>query len=128
MKIIKNSIIPFKGYLAINIFGILFVRSEYAHKLEQEPYRTNVLNHESIHTQQMKDFAWFLPKFIQQYIGGLFFYIIYVFEWLFRLLFTNSNCHKAYRNISFEKEAYNNEKDYNYVDNRLIFAQWRKTQ
>ena len=70
----------------------------------------------------MKDFAWFLPKFIQQYIGGLFFYIIYVFEWLFRLLFTNLNGHKAYRNISFAKEAYSNEKDYNYVDNRLIFA------
>ena len=50
MKIIKNSIIPFKGYLAINIFGILFVRREYAYKLEKEPYRTIVLNHESIHT------------------------------------------------------------------------------
>ena len=34
--------------------------------------------------------------------------------------------HKAYRNISFEKEAYNNEKDLNYIKNRKIFAQWRK--
>ena len=27
---------------------------------------------------------------------------------------------------SFEKEAYNNEKDLNYIQNRKIFAQWRK--
>ena len=51
MKIIKNSIIPFKGYLAINIFGILFVRSEYAYKLELESYKAKVLNHEAIHTE-----------------------------------------------------------------------------
>ena len=51
MKIIKNRIIPFKGYLAINIFGILFVRSEYAYKLELESYKAKVLNHEAIHTE-----------------------------------------------------------------------------
>ena len=28
MKIIRNNIIPFKGYKAINLFGILFVRGD----------------------------------------------------------------------------------------------------
>lgn len=126
MKIIKNSIIPFKGYLAINLFGTLFVRSEYAYKLELESYKAKVLNHESIHTEQMKDFARFLPNFLQQYIGGIVFYIIYFFEWLFKVIFMYPFSHKAYINISFEKEAYNNEKDLNYIQNRKIFAQWRK--
>lgn len=29
MKIIYNNIIPFKGFLAINLFGVLFVYSVY---------------------------------------------------------------------------------------------------
>jgi len=32
---------------------------------------------------------------------------------------------KGYRNISFEKEAYANEKDLNYLKNRRAYA-WRK--
>ena len=128
MKIIKNSIIPFKGYLAINLFGTLFVRSEYAYKLELEPYKAKVLNHESIHTEQMKDFARFMPKFIQQYIGGIVFYIIYLLEWLFKVIFMYPFSHEAYRNISFEREAFQNEKDLSYIDNRKLFAQWKILQ
>jgi len=45
MKIIKNSIIPFKGFLAMNICGLLFVRKELFYKL------TSIdINHEAIHT------------------------------------------------------------------------------
>lgn len=29
MKIIYNKLIPFKGFIAINLFGIIFVRKEY---------------------------------------------------------------------------------------------------
>jgi hypothetical protein len=43
MKIIRNNIIPFKGFKAINLFGILFVRGNA--ELSDE-----VINHESIHT------------------------------------------------------------------------------
>jgi len=45
----------------------------------------------------------------------------YVVEWIIRL-FLKGN---AYRNISFEREAYSNEKDLSYLDNRKIFA-WTK--
>ena len=109
MKVIYNSIIPFKGYMAINLFGVLFVRKEYKGAIDDID-----LNHEAIHTEQIKELFF------------IFFYIIYVLEWLYRLLFTKDRfSHMAYRNISFEKEAYNNESNLNYLQNRKSFAQWR---
>lgn len=95
MKIIYNSIIPFKGFAAINLFGILFVRKEV--KISEE-----MINHEAIHTSQMKEVLY------------VFFYIWYVIEWIIRLFMKDN----AYRSISFEKEAYDNEDDFNYIDNR----------
>lgn len=50
MKIIYNKLIPFKGFIGINLFGIIFVRKEYKKRL----YRS-VINHENIHTAQMKE-------------------------------------------------------------------------
>lgn len=46
------------------------------------------------------------------------FYILYLLEWLYRLIQKGN----AYRNISFEKEAYNNENDMNYLDKREHFS------
>lgn len=86
MKIIYNNIIPFKGFIAINLFGVLFVRKD-AVISEQ------TINHEKIHTAQMKEMLY------------IFFYLWYIIEWLIRL-FMKGN---AYRNISFEKEAYNHD-------------------
>ena len=45
------------------------------------------------------------------------FYIWYLLEWLF-LIFKYGNSHTAYRNIRFEKEAYENEKDLSYLYHR----------
>lgn len=103
MIIIKNSIIPFRGYKAMNFFGILFLR---------KPYSLSEIdiNHEAIHTAQMKELAF------------IFFYVIYFFEWLVRL-FINKN---AYRSISFEKEAYSHQNNFKYLNHRKHFAQWRK--
>lgn len=126
MKIIYNNYLPIKGFLAINLFGILFVRNEYKYKMNLQQYKEKVLNHESIHTEQMKDFAYILPKCLQTYIGGIVFYICYVFEWLFRVLFTKDMfSHLAYKHISFEKEAFNNESNLAYLNNRKRFAQWK---
>ena len=102
MKIIENKIIPFPGYKAINLFGILFVR-EGAKISEQD------LNHESIHTVQMKEMLY------------IFFYVWYIVEWVIRL-FKKGN---AYRNISFEQEAYNNEDNLEYLNNRKHY-EWFK--
>lgn len=102
---IYNKVIPIKGFTAMNLFGILFVRSEYKGKLSRHVY-----NHEAIHTAQMKE------------LGYVFFYIIYFVEWLIRL-FMKGN---AYRNISFEKEAYSYEHDLDYLNTRKHFTQWMK--
>lgn len=104
MKIIYNSIIPFKGFAAINLFGVIFARKE----CKVTPH---TINHEKIHTAQMKELF---------YIG---FYLVYLLEWIYRLVFYTRS---AYRGLSFEIEAFNNQYDYKYLDKRKPFAQWRR--
>ena len=50
------------------------------------------------------------------------FYILYVLEWLIKLPFYGKH---AYRNISFEREAYECEQDNNYLENGDYF-EWVK--
>jgi len=102
MKIIRNKYIPFQGFKAINLFGILFVRGN-------ARINEKTIRHEAIHTAQMKEMLY------------IFFYLWYVVEWLTRL-FMKGN---AYRNISFEREAYSNEDDVIYLESRKRFA-WIK--
>ncbi len=102
MKIIRNRIIPFGKYGAINLFGMVFAKKDM--KMDEV-----VINHERIHTHQMRE------------LGYIFFYIIYVAEWLWRLCKSGD----AYRNLSFEREAYDHQSDLNYLKNRKPFAQWR---
>ena len=99
MKVIYNNIIPFKGFLAINLFGVIFARKKY------KPVDVSTINHESIHTAQMKELL---------YIG---FYIWYGIEWIIRLIIDKDST-IAYYNIKFEKEAYSHESDINYLKNR----------
>ena len=98
MKVISNRFIPFSGYKAINIFGVVFVRDGCTISTED-------LNHEAIHTAQMKEMLY------------IFFYLWYVIEWFVRL-FMKGN---AYRNISFEREAYNHQNDLDYLKERKFF-------
>lgn len=102
MKIIRNNIIPFKGFTAINLFGVLFVRGN-------ANIDAKTINHEEIHTAQIKEMLY------------IFFYIWYFIEWIIRL-FCKGN---AYRNISFEQEAYSNESDISYLINRKKYS-WLK--
>lgn len=66
--------------------------------------------HEFIHIEQWKE-LW--------YIG---FILCYLIEWLARCVTYNFDCKKAYKNISFEREAYQNEDDPAYLDNRQRFS------
>lgn len=102
MLIIRNKVIPFKGFKAINLFGILFVR-------ENAKLDAKTINHEEIHTAQMKEMLY------------VFFYLWYVIEWIIRL-FGKGN---AYRKVSFEKEAYNNQDDVTYLTKRKHYN-WLK--
>ena len=60
MKIVYNNFIPFKGFSAINLFGVLFARKGV--KISKK-----IINHELIHTAQMKELYYVL------------FYIIYIY-------------------------------------------------
>lgn len=105
-KIIYSSIIPPSGYKCINLFGVLFVKKGCT--LDDDD-----LNHELIHTAQIKE-LW--------YIG---FYIVYValflYQWAKRGF---SQWSAAYRANAFEAEAFANQYDLTYLDNRKSMA-WR---
>ena len=101
MKIVRTSILPFRGFSAINLLGILFVH--------HGVYLSNeLINHERIHTAQQREMLF------------LFFYIAYLIEWLMRLPMRGN----AYRNISFEREAYANQCNLQYLEMRRPYA-WR---
>ncbi|MDR1644232.1 MAG: hypothetical protein LBS05_00180 [Tannerellaceae bacterium] len=100
MKIIYNSIIPLKGFIAINLFGLLFARKGTA-------ISGQIVNHESIHTAQMKELLY------------VFFYLFYVAEWIVRLPKYRG---RAYENISLEREAYVNMYNRDYLKERRPYA------
>lgn len=103
MKIIYNDIIPFKGFKAINLFGVLFVRNEARGKV------TDIdIQHESIHSAQQKELLW---------IG---FYILYFLEFLVKLAYFG-NWFYAYRRISFEREAYEYQDSPDYLKTRKFY-------
>lgn len=79
--------------------------------LKNSTDKTNqkLLNHEKIHLRQQVELLVF------------FFYIWYVVEyyyWFFKL----KNSYQAYRRISFEREAYANESDLDYLQKRKYYG------
>ena len=94
--IIRNDLIPFKGYKAMCLWPFIFVRNEVN-------FNDIDLNHEKIHLRQQIELL-VIP-----------FYIIYLIEWIF----------KGYKNTSFEKEAYSNEDNLDYLKTRKLYNQWR---
>ena len=106
MKIIQNKwinkFIPFPGFKAANLFGVLFVRGSGI-------ISKKTMNHESIHTELWKELLW---------IGFLLWYLI---EWIIRL-FAFKGRKYAYKNISFEREAYYNEADLDYMKYRKVWS------
>lgn len=103
MKIFRSKRIPFKGFAAINLFGFIVVRrGVFANE--------TLINHERIHTAQMRE------------LGFIFFYILYGLEWLIRLPFKGN----AYRNISFEQEAYDHQNEPSYLEVRKHYAPYRQ--
>jgi hypothetical protein len=72
-----------------------------------------LIHHEYIHHAQAKE------------ISLVVFYFIYFSHFMFNLFKYKFNRHTAYKNICFEKEAYQYESDLNYLNNRKKFA-WMK--
>ncbi len=92
-------------YIAIAIWPFIIINKNYK--------GDNVLiNHEKIHIKQQLELFW-LP-----------FFIWYFVEFLFRFL-QYRNWHKAYLNISFEREANKYESDFDYLKTRKRFSFWK---
>lgn len=98
MILISKYIVP-KGYLGITLFPFMVLKTK---SLKENKV---LINHEKIHLKQQLELL-IIP-----------FFIMYTLEFLFRLI-QFRNWDLAYRNISFEREAYTNEKDLDYLKSR----------
>ncbi len=88
-----------KNYVGLSLWPFIILKNN---RLKEDAV---LINHERIHLKQQIELL-ILP-----------FYIIYILEWVIRtLLYFDS--YKAYQNISFEREAYLNEKNMNYIKER----------
>ena len=102
---IHNDYIPFRGYKAMTLLCFIFVRRGFV--LDDTDVR-----HEAIHWEQQKEML-VLP-----------FFLWYIVEFMINL-FRFVDWNKAYRNISFEREAYDFEKEKDYLSLRKRFS-WFK--
>jgi hypothetical protein len=99
--IVAKYLIP-KGYRGLTVFPFVFVK----YQLDKES--GVFVNHERIHLRQQLELL-ILP-----------FFMWYLLEFLVRLA-QYKKFDLAYRNISFEREAYANEKDLNYLKQRSFW-------
>ena len=95
-----------KSFSAVTIYPFIFLK-------HQDCKKDHVLiNHELIHIRQQKELFW------------LVFFVWYLAEYLIKWAYYR-NSYTAYRNISFEREAYTFENDLDYLSRRRFFAFFR---
>lgn len=99
--IVTRYLIP-KGYRGLTAFPFVFVK----YRVDKE--NLIFINHEKIHLRQQLELL-LVP-----------FFIWYFLEYLVRLI-QHRNADLAYRNISFEREAYSNEANLEYLKHRSFF-------
>jgi hypothetical protein len=91
-----------RGFRGLTFFPFVFM-------VDKEDKLNKVfINHEKIHIRQQLELL-ILP-----------FFLWYGIEYLIRLV-QYKDRKKAYYNISFEREAYKNEKDLNYLKSRSLY-------
>ncbi len=101
MIIISKYLVP-KGYMGLTIFPFIFLKYKGLKK------SATLVNHEKIHLRQQLELL-ILP-----------FYIWYGLEFLIRYL-QHKNGYIAYKNISFEREAYCNDNNLDYLKSRAFW-------
>lgn len=92
-----------RGYNAITLYPFIILRER------TDKDNVVLINHERIHLRQQKE-LWVIG-----------FYLWYLLDFLWKLI-KYRNWDKAYYNIIFEREAYDNESDLRYLENRKKFA------
>lgn len=92
-------------------------------------------NHETVHAIQWTEVSAIvaLLMFILQLVFGfsswwyllvpVAYYVWYATEWLVKLVILQDS-NAAYKSVGFEMEAYNNQHDENYVENRRMVTPW----
>ncbi|WP_417361760.1 hypothetical protein [Galbibacter sp.] len=102
MILVFKYILP-KRYDGLTLWPLIILKES---KLKNDEI---LINHERIHLRQQLELL------------IVFFYLWYLIEWIIGMIrFRNSV--KAYRNVSFEKEAYACESDLNYLGKRPRFS------
>lgn len=102
MILISTQIVP-KGFLGLTIYPFIFLKNK---RLKTQRV---LVNHERIHLKQQLEMM-IVP-----------FFLFYILEFCFRLL-KYKNCRQAYKNISFEREAYRNEANMDYLKSRPFWS------
>jgi len=105
--IVRNSKIPKLMSIVIDVYAITLFPFIFV----EDDGNWVTINHESIHIKQQAE-LFVIP-----------FYILYGYQWL-RNRLKGMNGEQAYYNIQFELEAYQNQTDQNYLQNRKRMA-WR---
>lgn len=96
--IVSKFVVP-KNFSGVTIFPFIFTR---AHSWAKNK---TFVTHEKIHLRQQLELL------------VVMFFLWYGVEFLIRSI-QYRNFHQAYRNISFEREAYANENNFNYLQKR----------
>ena len=102
MIFISKHFVP-KGFNGITLFPFIFLTHN------QLKNNKTLIHHEKIHLQQQKELL------------IIFFYIFYGLEWCIKLI-KYRNRYLAYLNLSFEREAYQNQHNLNYLKTRKTWA------
>lgn len=102
MIILSKYLVP-RGYTGLAVYPFVFLKHKNL-KLDKV-----LINHEKIHLKQQLE-LFVIP-----------FFLFYLIEFCVRLI-QYKNWYLAYRNISFEREAYKNEHDLNYLESRSIWS------
>jgi hypothetical protein len=103
MIVVVNKYLLAKGFNGISLWPFVILKRK---ALAKNPV---FINHERIHLKQQKELL-ILP-----------FYLWYSIEFMVRLI-QYKNSYSAYKNISFEREAYSNESDLDYFKKRNLWS------
>ena len=97
--LLTTPFIFFSGFNALAVWPFIFLKER---DLKNDPV---LINHERIHLKQQMEMLWII------------FFLFYLVEFLAKIVIYKKP-ELAYRNISFEREAYAMERDFNYTEKK----------
>ena len=109
MKIVKTTWFPFGSYDSMAMFPFVFIKGD---------VKPVVINHEKIHIEQQKE-LWLVGFYVLYVYFFAKFFLLYLFH-------GDKSCwDNAYYSNPFECEAYDNQRNNEYINIRQKFY-WKK--